>query len=154
MANIKVILLEPIRRFGTVGDIVEVKGGFFRNWLRPQKKAQLATKENIAALESRKKDLLLENQKKKEYALALQAKLEGKVCYFEKEAEENGHLYGSVAPGDVIDYLANEGIEVTKQQILLSAPFKNTGTYTIKCDLHSEVVAEIQVVIERKATQH
>jgi large subunit ribosomal protein L9 len=143
----QVILLERIERLGKMGDVVDVKPGFARNFLLPQRKALRATKEAIAEFE--KKRAVLEMQSKD---LALQAEgmkktIDGQVFLVARQSSEAGSLYGSVSARDIADVVSQKLEHITRHHVVLETPIKTTGVYAIALRLHPEVLASVTVSI-------
>jgi large subunit ribosomal protein L9 len=143
----QVILLERIERLGKMGDVVDVKPGYARNFLLPQKKALRATNEAIAEFE--KKRAVLEMQSKD---LALQAEgmkktIDGQVFLVARQCSEAGSLYGSVSARDIADVVSQKLEHLTRHHVVLETPIKTTGVYAIALRLHPEVLASVTVSI-------
>jgi large subunit ribosomal protein L9 len=142
----KVILLEKIAKLGSLGNVVDVKAGFARNFLLPQKKALRVSEENLAIFEKKRKDLEIANEETKKVAEGIAAKIDGKEIVIIKQASEAGVLYGSVSTKEIAEELdANLKVEIVKSQILLNQPIKEVGVHSVKIRLHPEVVATIKV---------
>ena len=154
MGIAKVILLEPIRNLGNVGDIVSVKKGFFRNYLFPQKKALQATRVNIEKLEEEEKVWMLLDQQRKEKAEKIAEQFEDFSLELKREAAENNQLYGSVSSQDIYKILQKEGFEIRKQDVRLNAPIKSLGKYKVVLDLHPEISVELTVNVNRELGEH
>jgi large subunit ribosomal protein L9 len=149
----QVILLERIGRLGQMGDIVNVKNGFARNFLLPQGKALRASKENIAEFETRRGHLEARNLELKTEAEAVLAKLDGKQFIAIRQAGDTGQLYGSVSPRDIADVVESEGFGIDRRQVVLEKPIKTLGIHLVKVALHPEVIARITVNIARSADE-
>lgn len=147
----EIILLEHISRLGGVGDVVEVKNGFARNYLIPQKKALRATKDNKAEFEARREALLTQDNERKSEAEKQAKALEGLTVTIVRQASEDGRLYGSVAVRDVADALQAEGQVVDRRLIDLNAAIKELGLFKVTIRLHPQVPVEIRVHIARNA---
>jgi len=145
----EVILLEHIDKLGFLGDIVEVKNGYARNFLLPQKKALRKTKANMALFEEKKKEYEAYNLKLKEDAKKISEKLKGLSVVVVRQAAETGQLYGSVTARDICMAAEDAGFKIERSQIDLKQPYKNIGIFDINVVLHPEVVQSIQVVIAR-----
>ncbi len=145
----QIILLERIARLGKLGEIVNVKNGFARNFLLPKKKALRATETNKAIFESQRSELEARNQESKVQAEKLAEILNDKVFVVVRSAGESDHLYGSVTTKDIAQILANEGFEVSRTQIALNNPLKTIGLHNLKIALHSDVIINIVVNIAR-----
>ena len=145
----EVILLERIERLGQMGDIVDVKNGYARNYLLPQKKALRKTKDNLAYFEGKRKEYEARNLKMKEDAEALAKKLEGLSVIIVRQAAETGQLYGSVSMRDICEAIRDAGFRVERSQIDLNQPFKNLGIFDVKLSLHPDVAQTVRVNIAR-----
>lgn len=143
----KVILLEKIKKLGTIGDIVNVKSGYARNFLLPKEKAMRATKMNIESFEIKKASVISASNEKRQEAEKLSEKITGVSVNLIRQAGESGHLYGSVRPKDISDLLEEKGFHVTKAQIHLANPIKVIGVHEIEVWLHPEVHTTIRLNI-------
>ena len=143
-----VILLEKIGKIGEVGDQVNVKAGYARNFLFPFSKAIPATKENVADFDARKDELLKAANEKLAGSESRSAKLNGVAITIEANAGEEGKLFGSIGTRDIADALVAAGYEVEKSEVQLpEGALRNTGDFTISLDLGSEVKAEINLKV-------
>lgn len=150
----EVILLEPVRHLGQMGDIVKVRDGFGRNFLIPNRKALRATKENRKLFEARKAEIANENKQKQSGAEALAKKLQGKVVTVIRQAGEDGRLFGSVTSGDVSKAIAQDLKEtVDRKLIVLDTPIKYIGVHTVELRLHGEITAKIHPNVSRSETE-
>ena len=150
MAQTQVILLERVEKLGAMGDVVEVKPGFARNYLLPQKKALRASKENVAYFEAQKKTMAAESDKQRKEAEKLVIKLEGLKVPLIRQASESGHLYGSVTSRDIAEQVtAGSDLKVNRAMVQINRSFKTIGLFPIAIQLHPEVQAEITVNIAR-----
>jgi large subunit ribosomal protein L9 len=143
----RVILTQTIESLGIIGSEVEVKPGYARNYLLPQKKALTATPENRRRLESEKARFELQIAKERQLAEEMARKLEGVVCRIAAKVAEEDRLYGSVAVRDVIDALAAQNIVVEKRMILLTEPIKQLGSYKIPIRVYKGVEPEITLEV-------
>ena len=142
----KVILLENIRKIGSIGEIIDVKRGFARNYLISKKKALFASKANIKEVEVIKQELNKKDQEKKNKAKSIQEKIKNKVFEIKKLSTENKELYGSVKPTEVSKLIyEKDKIEIKPSMIQPIKEIKSIGKFKIKISLHSEVDAEIIV---------
>ena len=145
----KVILLENIRKIGSIGEIIDVKRGFARNYLISKKKALFASKTNIKEVELIKQDLNKKDQEKKKQAKSIQEKIKNKVIEIKKLSTENNELYGSVKPTEISKLIQEKNnLEVKPSMIQPIQEIKSLGKFKVKISLHSEVDAEILVVVE------
>lgn len=147
MANVKVILLEPVKNFGNAGTVVTVKRGFFK-YLERFKKACYATKEALHHLETEHELWKIKNEEHLQKARIEADRLSGQVLELEKEATENNVLFGSVSARDIANKLEEKGFTVNHKEILLSTPIKEAGTYSIAIELHHDIVANIDVIVK------
>tara|TARA_Y100000741_G_scaffold346129_1_gene312194 strand:+ start:85 stop:543 length:459 start_codon:yes stop_codon:yes gene_type:complete len=144
----KVILLENLVKIGSIGDIVDVKRGFARNYLISSKKALYASKENIKEVEKIKKDLSKKDQEKKKDAKNIFEKINKKEYLIKKLSTENDELYGSVKPTEISKLiLENDKLEIRPSMIQLEKEIKSLGIFKAKVNLHSEVLAEINIKV-------
>ena len=145
----QVILLERVARLGQMGDVVDVKSGYARNFLLPQKKALSASKQNIARFEAQKVQLEAQNLETREEAEALGAKLDGQQFIVIRQASDGGNLYGSVTPRDAADAATAEGFTVDRKQIVIARPIKELGMHDVHVVLHPEVEVTIHLNVAR-----
>jgi large subunit ribosomal protein L9 len=145
----EVILLERIDRLGQMGEVVNVKPGFARNFLFPQKKALRANKENRAYYESKKVELEAVNLKRKGEAEVVAKKMDGLKLIIVRSAGEGGQLYGSVSARDIAHALKEQSVTVEATQVVLNAPVKNLGTFKTAVRLHPEVKVDVEVTVAR-----
>ena len=144
----KVILLENIRSIGSIGDVIDVKRGFARNYLISNKKALYASKENIKEVQKIKLELGKKDQEKKKEAKKIYEKINGKEYIIKKLSTENNELYGSVKPTEISKtILALEKIDIKPSVIQLIKEIKSLGTFKVKVILHSEIEAEINIKV-------
>ena len=145
----KVILLENVKRIGSIGDIIEVKRGFARNFLISNNKALYASKENVKEVEKIKIELSKKDNEKKLEAKTLLEKIHDKEFVVKKLVTENKELYGSVKPTE-ISKLINEKIKVDIKPSMIQPvkEIKSVGKFKVKISLHSEVDAEITIKVE------
>lgn len=149
----QIILLERVENLGQMGEIVNVKPGYARNYLLPQRKALRATKENVAYFEAQKKVLEAQNLKKKEEAEKVAKKLDGLKVVILRQAAEGGQLYGSVASRDIADAVTAQGIQVGRSQVVLNDAFKTIGLFPVSITLHPEVKVGITLNIARSEAE-
>ena len=133
----KVILLENVRKVGSIGEIIDVKRGFARNYLIAQRKALFASKENIKEVEKIKTELNKKDQDKKNQAKAIDEKLKNKEFTIRKLSTENKELYGSVKPTEISKILKdNEKIEINPSMIQPIKEIKSLGTFKVNLNIH------------------
>ena len=147
----RVILTQTIESLGIIGSEVEVKPGYARNYLLPQKKALTATPENRRRLESEKAKFELQIAKERKLAEEMAQRLEGVVCRITAKVAEEDRLYGSVTARDVIDSLATQNITVEKRMLLLSEPIKQLGSFKVPIRVYKGVEPEITVEVVAEA---
>tara|TARA_Y100000741_G_scaffold425_1_gene351 strand:+ start:96 stop:554 length:459 start_codon:yes stop_codon:yes gene_type:complete len=144
----KVILLENIRKIGSIGEIIDVKRGFARNYLISKKKALFASKTNIKQVEVIKQDLNKKDQEKKKQAKLIQEKIKNKVIEIKKLSTENKELYGSVKPTEISKILENsEKVEINPSLIQPVKEIKSLGEFKVIINLHSEIQEKIIVKV-------
>jgi len=145
----KVILLENIKKIGSIGEVIDVKRGFARNYLIANQKALYASKENIKQVEKFKSDLGKKDLEKKKTAKQLMEKINNKLYTVKKLVTENKDLYGSIKPTEISKLiLENDKIDIKPSLIQPLKEIKSIGTFKVKIDLHSEVQAEIKIKVE------
>ena len=143
----KVILLENIKSIGSIGDIIDVKKGFARNYLISKKKAFYASKENIKEVEKIKQELNKKDQDKKKDAKSIQEKIKNKEYEIKKLSTENKELYGSVKPTEISKVLEDqEKVKINPSLIQPIKEIKSLGNFKVNINLHSEI--ETQIVIK------
>ena len=145
----QVILLERIGRLGQMGDVVNVKDGYARNFLLPQKKALRASDENLAKFEKNRSQLEARNLELKKEAEAVAAKLNGQSFVVIRQAGDTGQLYGSATPRDIADIVTAGGFTVDRRQIVLDRPIKTLGVHPIRIALHPEVIVQVSLNVAR-----
>jgi large subunit ribosomal protein L9 len=149
----KVILLENLKKIGTIGEIIDVKRGYGRNFLIANKKALHASKENISKVEKIKSELSKKDNEKKLEAKKISEKINKKVYNVKKLSTENNELYGSVKPTEISKLIKDiESIDVKPSMIQPINEIKSLGKFKVKISLHSEVDAEITIVVESTDT--
>src|SRR5690554_5741906 len=135
----QVILLERVARLGQMGDVVNVKQGFARNFLLPQGKALRASEANIKAFEAQKVQLEANNAETKAEAQKVADKLDGETFVVIRSASDAGALYGSVTTRDAADAATEAGFTLDRKQVVLGAPIKDLGLHDVVVVLHPEV---------------
>lgn len=144
----EVILLEKIRNLGNLGDKVNVKPGYGRNFLIPQGKAVVATETNLAAFEERRAELERQQTEALEAAQARAGQLEGLEVTIAARAGDQGKLFGSIGTRDLADAITAAGVEVSKHEVLLpEGALRQTGEFEIALALHSDVEASVKVSV-------
>ena len=144
----KIILLENVRKVGSIGEIIDVKRGFARNFLISQKKALFASKENIKEVEKIKKELNKKDQNKKKEAKLIQEKIKNKEYEIKKLSTENKELYGSVKPTEISKILEDiDKVQINPSLIQPSKEIKSLGNFKVFINLHSEVQTQIVIKV-------
>ena len=147
----KVILLENVRKIGSIGEIIDVKRGYARNFLIAQKKALFASKENIKEVEKIKNELSKKDQDKKNKAREIDEKIKHKDFTIHKLSTENRELYGSVKPTEISKIIKEkENIEINPSLIQPSKEIKSLGTFNVNLNLHSEIQSHIKITVIAK----
>lgn len=145
----QVILLERIGRLGQMGDVVNVKDGYARNYLLPQKKALRATEENRKVFETNRAQLEARNLKLKKEADQVAGKLEGKTFVVIRSAGDTGQLYGSVSGRDISDVVTAGGFTVDRRMVVQDNPIKSLGLHPVRLQLHPEVIVKVMLNVAR-----
>ena len=149
----KIILLENLKKIGSIGEIIDVKRGFARNFLIANKKALYASKENISQVQKIKTELAKKDEEKKQSAKKLSEKINKKEFRVKKLSTENNELYGSVKPTEIAKIIyENKNIEIKPSMIQPVQEIKSLGKFKVKIFLHSQVDAEITVIVESEET--
>ena len=145
----QVILLERVAKLGQMGDVVDVRPGFARNYLLRQGKALTASEANIKSFENRKAQLEAQNLETRKEAEALGERLDGQQFVVIRQASDGGALYGSVTPRDAADAATEGGLTVSRKQIVIARPIKELGLHTVHVSLHPEVEVTITLNVAR-----
>ncbi|WP_174299613.1 50S ribosomal protein L9 [Caulobacter sp. S45] len=145
----KVVLLERVERLGAIGDVVQVKDGFARNFLLPRQKALRATTSNLKVFEAERGQIEVRNAEARAAAERNGAKLEGETYVLIRQAGEGGQLYGSVSGRDVAEVILETGARVERSQVVLDRPIKTVGVHELKLRLHPEVTVTVRINIAR-----
>jgi len=149
----KVILLENVKRIGSIGEVIDVKRGFARNFLIANKKALYASKENIKEVEKIKAELSKKDNEKKKEASRIAEQINGKEYSVKKLSTENNELYGSVKPTEISKLINEENkIDINPSMIQPVEEIKALGKFKVKISLHSEVDAEIKINVSSADT--
>jgi len=149
----EVVLLQRIEKLGHMGDVVNVKDGYARNYLLPQNKALRASKANLARFEAERAQLEARNAEKRAEAERVAKDLEGKQFVLIRAASEAGSLYGSVAPRDLVEVAAQEGFEFDRSDVLMDKPIKELGLHPLRIVLHPEVIVNVTVNVARSVEE-
>lgn len=148
----KLILLEKVANLGDLGETVDVKAGYGRNFLVPQGMALPATAANVAMFEDRRAELEAAAQDKLTTAQSRADKLSEVVLKIEANASDEGKLFGSIGPREIADAVTETGIELEKSEVIMGeGPIRNTGAYDVLVQLHADVTTEIKVVVNEDA---
>ena len=145
----QIILLERIGRLGQMGDVVNVKDGYARNFLLPQKKALRATPENLARFEKDRTQLEARDLELKKEAEAVATKLNGKSFLAIRQAGDTGQLYGSVSSRDISELITAGGFTIDRRQIVLDKPIKTLGLHATRVALHPEGIVQVALNVAR-----
>lgn len=145
----EIILLERIEKLGTIGDVVNVRDGYARNFLLPQKKALRANDANRKVFESSRERLETENAEKRTESEKLGKTIDGAQVVLIRASSNAGHLYGSVNVRDIVAGLAEQGHEIDKRQVIMGSPIKMLGVHTVTIALHPEVRVTVTANVAR-----
>jgi large subunit ribosomal protein L9 len=145
----EVILLERVEKLGRIGDVVNVKPGYARNFLLPRGKALRATDANRARFENDRARLEAENARRREVAQAESTAIDGVALVLIRQASNAGALYGSVAARDIADALVEAGHKVARQAVVMDRPIKTLGLHPVRIMLHPEVVVSVTANVAR-----
>ncbi len=149
----QIVLLERVEKLGQMGDVVNVKPGFARNFLLPRGKALRATKANIAQFETQRAQLEAQNLLRKGEADKVAKKLDGQSFVVLRQAGETGILYGSVNTRDIAQAITDGGFTVNRNQVILDKPIKMVGMHEVKVQLHPEVRSKVTLNVARNADE-
>ena len=148
----KVVLVTKIKNLGNIGDIVDVKSGFARNFLLPYHKALPATEKYIKDFEEKKEEYLKKAQDELSLAEANALKIEGLKLVISANAQESGALFGSVGIAEILESIHEKGLDFVKRSsiILPSGPIKEVGEFEVNVELHPEIVKSISIEVKAK----
>ena len=150
----KVILTEKITKLGNIGDCVEVKTGFARNYLLPNNKAMRWTKENVALFEAKKAEIVARHENAKKTAESKVDAVKNAKLYMIRQAGDTGQLYGSVSSRDIARELkAVAGVDVESAQVMLGAPIKSVGVFDTKIALHPDVIVDVKIYVAQSSDE-
>jgi len=149
----QVILLQRVAKLGQMGEVVNVKDGYARNYLLPQGKALRANEANIKSFEAKKAQLEAQNLETKKEADAIATKLDGQTFVVIRSASDSGALYGSVTTRDAADAATEAGFTVNRAQVVLDRPIKDLGLHSVSVVLHPEVTVRITINVARSAEE-
>ena len=147
--KMEIILLERIEKLGQMGDLVKVKDGYARNFLLPQKKALLATKENRTKFDTEREALQRVNDDKRTVAESAANSLNGKDFVLIRQAGDTLQLFGSVSARDIATSISETGVALKRQQVRLDAPIKTLGIHDVSVVLHPEVTISVRINVAR-----
>src|SRR5262245_57243269 len=150
---VELILLERVEKLGQMGQLVNVKPGFARNYLLPKKKALRATKENLAYFESQRTQLEARNLQRKTEATEVGGRLEGLSVVIVRQAGDRGERYGSVSARDVAEAVTEAGFTIEKRQVVLDRPIKSLGLHSVRVVLHPEVSVTVTTNVAHSAEE-
>jgi len=150
---VQLVLLERIPKLGVMGDIVNVKPGYARNFLLPMKKAMRASEANIKKFELQRKELEAKNLETKKEAESIKEKINGSAFVIIRSASDSGSLYGSVTNRDAEEAMKTQGLIIDKKQIILVKPIKELGLHKLEVNLHPEVTASIEINVARSTEE-
>jgi large subunit ribosomal protein L9 len=145
----EVILLQRIESLGQMGEVVNVKPGFARNYLLPQKKALRATTDNMARFEGQRAQLEAVNLERRGEAETVSGKLDGLTVVVVRQAGDTGQLYGSVTARDIADAVTEAGFTVSRNQVMMDRPIKMLGLHPVRVALHPEVLVTVTVNVAK-----
>ena len=146
--KMKVILTEKITKLGNIGDTVEVKTGYARNYLLPNNKAIRFTKENVALFEAKKAELVARHEKAKKDAESKVEAVKNAKLHMIRQAGDTGQLYGSVSSRDIARELKEvAGVSVESAQVMLGSPIKSVGAFDTKIALHPDVIVDVKIYV-------
>ena len=143
----QVILLEKNEKLGNLGEVANVKSGYARNYLIPQGKAKPVNKANLAAFEIIRAELETKEAAALSEAQTKEAAMKDIVCTISSNAGEEGKLYGSVSPADIVESLHSQGFEVEKRDINMPEAIRHTGEYEITVSIYAEVIVTVKVIV-------
>ena len=147
----EVILKKSVEGLGVPGDVLKVADGYARNYLLPMQLAVHATERNRRYLEHQKRVIDQQEAKDREQAREIAAQFAGVTCTLKRRAGENDRLFGSVTAMDVAEALRAEGLELERRFLDLAEPIRELGVFMVPVKLHTDVVIELRVVVEREA---
>jgi large subunit ribosomal protein L9 len=145
----QIILLERIEKLGTIGDVVNVKDGYARNYLLPNKKALRANEANNKVFEANRARIEADNASRRTDAEKHSENVEGKSVVLIRASSNSGQLYGSVSVRDIVDALNEDGANITKSMVVLERPIKTIGVFDVRVSLHPEVSVNVKVNVAR-----
>lgn len=150
----KVILRADVEKLGRLGDVVDVKNGYGRNYLLPQGYAMLATPGNLRVFELERAKLQAKMDAMRSHASELASRIEGAQVVITMRVGDNDKLYGSVTTSMIADHLAQQGVEVDRHRILLDAPIRTVGEFDVRVRLHADVNAHLKIKVAPEDRMH
>ena len=148
-----VILLQRVEKLGQMGEVVNVKPGYARNYLLPQKKALRATKENVDEFEQRRTLLEADNLDRRQEAEKVADRLKGLSIVLTRQASDSDQLYGSVTTRDIADQTTGAGFTIDRRQVELNRPIKTVGLHKVRVRLHPEVTVDVTANVARSTEE-
>jgi large subunit ribosomal protein L9 len=146
---VQVILLQKVQNLGDLGEVVNVKPGFARNFLIPQAKASMATEANIKLFEERKSELVAKEKDSLAAATARAESIEGLEITITSNASPEGKLYGSIGPREIAEKLTENGFPVDKSEVVMSeGAFREVGEFEVELKFHADVAAKFKLLVE------
>jgi large subunit ribosomal protein L9 len=145
----QIILLERIEKLGTIGDVVNVKEGYARNYLLPNKKALRANDANRKIFDANRAKIEADNASRRTDAEKHSSNVDGKSVVLIRASSNSGQLYGSVSVRDIVDALNEDGAGITKSMVVLERPIKTIGVFDVRVSLHPEVSVNVKVNVAR-----
>ncbi|MFQ5587969.1 MAG: 50S ribosomal protein L9 [Nitrospiria bacterium] len=149
----QVILKADVEQLGRMGDLVDVKAGYARNFLLPKNMAALATTKNVKLLEHEKRVIASRIKKERQSAEEASQKIAALSIAISAQVGEEGKLFGSVSSKDIADAMLEAGVEVDKRKILLDKPIKETGTFQVPVKVHHDVTSSVKVEVIPKTEE-
>ncbi len=146
----EVILKENVEGLGSPGDVLKVADGYARNYLLPMQLAVHATERNRRHFEHEKRVIDHQESKNREWARQVAAQVTGFTCTLSRRAGENDRLFGSVTPTDIAENLRTQGVDLDRRFFDLAEPIRELGVFMVPLKLHTEVIVELRVVVERE----
>jgi len=147
---VKLILREDVESLGKIGEIVEVAGGYGRNYLLPRGLAVKASSKNLKEQEHQKKLIQASMDRQKKDAQEMAGSLDSVSCTITRKTGEDEKLYGSVTSRDIEEALREEGVSIDRKRIVLEEPIKKLGVYTVPVKLHTDVTGNIKVWVVKE----
>ena len=147
MKQVKVVLLQHVAKLGRIGDVVNVKPGFARNYLLPQRIALRANKANLEYFEAQRAEIEAANAQAKAKAEVFAGEIDGLSIIIVRQASEKGHLYGSVSARDIANEISEKCFAVKSSEVSIGSPIKEIGVHIVTLTLHPDVSVDVKVSI-------